>query len=132
MTKDEEDEVMKKVIDLEKLRPNLSDVNSLNKEIVTLKKKQTIIKSRIREIKESLTSINTEIDECDNVINEFRDATDVDTMGDKEEIRKVRDELDKITESTKHKRKEKSKILEDFKEQKRVMDFWKDVKRNID
>lgn len=123
---------MKKVIDLEKLRPNLSDVNSLNKEIVTLKKKQTIIKSRIREIKESLTSINTEIDECDNVINEFRDATDVDTMGDKEEIRKVRDELDKITESTKHKRKEKSKILEDFKEQKRVMDFWKDVKRNID
>jgi len=132
LTKDEEDEVMKKVIDLEKLRPNLSDVNSLNKEIVTLKKKQTIIKSRIREIKESLTSINTEIDECDNVINEFRDATDVDTMGDKEEIRKVRDELDKITESTKHKRKEKSKILEDFKEQKRVMDFWKDVKRNID
>lgn len=69
LKKDEDEEIMRKIIELEKLRPNLSDVNNLNREIITLKKRLTTIRSRAKEVKESLTSINVEIEDCDETIN---------------------------------------------------------------
>lgn len=57
-------------MELEKLRPNLSDVNNLNKEIQTLKKKLSNVRTRASEIKENLTTINVELEDCDQIINE--------------------------------------------------------------
>jgi len=45
-------------------------VNNLNKETQLLKKRVANIRLRTREIKESLSSINVEIDDCDLLINE--------------------------------------------------------------
>lgn len=47
-------------------------------------------------------------------------------------IEKIRQELDKLSESVKQRRREKNKLFDQFREQKRVMDFWKEVKKNVD
>lgn len=48
LKKDYEDEIFKKLIDLEKMRPNLTDVNNFNKEISQTKKKLQAIKEKLR------------------------------------------------------------------------------------
>mmetsp|Transcript_41118 Transcript_41118/g.89703 ORF Transcript_41118/g.89703 Transcript_41118/m.89703 type:complete len:193 (+) Transcript_41118:528-1106(+) len=70
LSKTDEEDILKRVNDLEKMRPTLGDVNNLNKEIVALKRRQGSIRSRTAELKEKLTSINSEIEDCDVVIDE--------------------------------------------------------------
>lgn len=48
LKKDQEDEIFKKLIDLEKMRPNLTDVNNFNKEISQTKKRLQAIKEKLR------------------------------------------------------------------------------------
>jgi len=110
----------------------LSDVNNLNKEIQTLKKKLTNIRARAAEIKENLTTINVELEDCDQIINQYRSLNDQSTSGDKEEITRIREELDKLTSSIKLQRQERSKVIARFKDYKRVLDWWKDVKQKCD
>lgn len=69
LKKDYEDEIFKKLIDLEKMRPNLTDVNNFNKEISQTKKKLQAIKEKLRNTYEHITSINIEIEEHDRTIN---------------------------------------------------------------
>lgn len=70
LSKGDEDEIMKRVNDLEKLRPSLGDVNNLNKEIQQLKKRMAGIRQRTKEIKDNLTSVNAELEDCDAIVNE--------------------------------------------------------------
>jgi uncharacterized coiled-coil DUF342 family protein len=69
LKKDHEDEIFKKLNDLEKMRPNVSDVNNFNKEVSQTKKRLTAIKEKLRETYGHITSINIEIEEHDQTIN---------------------------------------------------------------
>jgi uncharacterized coiled-coil DUF342 family protein len=69
LKKDHETEIFKKLTDLEKMRPNLTDVNNFNKEISQTKKRLQTIKEKLKETYEHITSINIEIEEHDRTIN---------------------------------------------------------------
>lgn len=123
---------MRKVSDLEKMRPNLADVQNLNQEIVALRRRQASIRSRVSELSENLRLVKTEISDCDEVITEFKSKSDLDNQDETAQIDKIRTELNKLTESAKKARKEKAKLFDEFRTQKRLMDFWKDVKKSVD
>jgi len=69
LKKDHETEIFKKLTDLEKMRPNLTDVNNFNKVISLTKKRLQTIKEKLKETYEHITSINIEIEEHDRTIN---------------------------------------------------------------
>lgn len=113
------------------MRPNVTDVNNFNKEISQTKKRLTAIKDKLRETYGHITSINIEIEEHDQSINKYIEEQNALHSIDNLEIDKLEQNLERLKESIKLKRNEKSNVINEFKTNKKLMDYWKEIRDNI-
>jgi len=118
----EEEDIMKKLSQLESMRASIGDYSNISKEIVNLRKQLQSIKAKVAEENLQLDRIKEGVEQNNKIINAYYDKHKNETEGERSEQEKIQEEIQKLSDHIDGLYKEKKDIIERFKEESKVLE----------
>lgn len=114
------------------MRASVTDYSNISKEIVGLKQNFQSVKAKIVEKKTHLDRINNELTGVTDIINTYQEKQNNETEDERSDQDKIRENMNKLNDDINLHQAEKNQIIQQYREEQKIMDAWQVIKKNLE